>query len=195
MKLSIVFLAIGCLLGVAPSPVHAQNAAPEVLLRSAIDQVLDIATRAGGKRELAEELRPVLENYLCFESMTRRAVGPGWRQFSSPDQTQATDLFATLIIRTYSERITPGERPVIRFGQVQRPAADKAEIATTTSFKGSDYEVIYRMENKKGWRVTDVVIEGVSLVSNYRAQFDSLFKKGGSTAVLDSLQKSVRNTP
>jgi phospholipid transport system substrate-binding protein len=173
----------------------AQTADAEARLRSAIDQVLDIAMKSGGQRGFTQQLRPVLEKYLCFESMTRRAVGRGWREFSSPDQSKATELFTTLIIRTYSEGFTPGERPVIRFGQTKTPAPDRAEIATTTSYKGNTYEVVYRLEKKGDWRVTDVVIEGVSLVSNYRAQFDSLFKKGGASAVLDSLQKSAARNP
>lgn len=194
MKLPTLVLA--ALLLLSPwSTALAQSAEAEARLRSAIDQVLDIAMKSGGQQSFMQDLRPILEKYLCFESMTRRAVGPGWRQFSSPDQSKATELFTTLIIRTYSEGFTPGERPVIRFGQTKAPAPDKAEIATTTNYKGNTYEVVYRLEKKTDWLVTDVVIEGVSLVSNYRAQFDAVFKKGGVAAVLDSLQKSVARTP
>jgi phospholipid transport system substrate-binding protein len=58
-------------------------------------------------------------------------------------------------------------------------------------YKGSRYNIVYRMENRGQWLVTDILAEGVSLVANYRAQFDELFKKGGAAAVLDSLEESV----
>jgi len=51
--------------------------------------------------------------------------------------------------------------------------------------------VTYRMEQEEGWRVTDVVIEGVSLIANYRSQLDAQFQKGGSNAVISSLTQSV----
>jgi phospholipid transport system substrate-binding protein len=60
-----------------------------------------------------------------------------------------------------------------------------------TLYKGSKYNVIYRLEEIDGWRITDVVIEGVSMVGNYRTQFDAEFKQGGADAVLDALKKSV----
>jgi phospholipid transport system substrate-binding protein len=61
-------------------------------------------------------------------------------------------------------------------------------------YKGSRYSIVYRMENRGRWLVTDILAEGVSLVANYRAQFDGLYKKGGATAVLDSLRQSVART-
>lgn len=194
MKPSIILVIFALSFGLGASG-FGQAADAEARLHSAIDQVLDVAMKSKGPQNLTRDLRPVLDKHLCFESMTRRAVGPGWRQFSASDRSQATDLFTTLIIRTYSEGFTPGERPVIRFGQTKSPAPNRAEIATTTHYKGNTYEVIYRLEKKEDWRVTDVVIEGVSLISNYRAQFDSLFKRGGVKSVLDSLQQSVSRAP
>jgi phospholipid transport system substrate-binding protein len=58
-------------------------------------------------------------------------------------------------------------------------------------YQGSKYSVVYRMEEAEGWHTTDVVIEGVSMVANYRSQFDPLYKKGGVSAVLAALEKSA----
>ncbi len=60
-------------------------------------------------------------------------------------------------------------------------------------YKGSKYEVIYRLEQSEDWRITDVVVEGVSFVGNYRSQFDAQFQKGGAAAVLAALTNAVNN--
>ena len=128
--------------------------------------------------------------------MTRRAVGPGWRQFTEAEQKDAIGFFTTLIIRTYSAKFTPGELPDVVYKAATETAPGRVEVATTTLYKGSRYEVIYRLEQPdgKGWRVTDVVIEGVSMIANYRGQLDAQFKSGGAGAVLGSLQKSINSS-
>jgi phospholipid transport system substrate-binding protein len=125
--------------------------------------------------------------------MTRRAVGPGWRQFTPAQQAKATGLFTTLIIRSYSAKFTPGEHPVITYKAATEPAPGRVEVPTSLLYEGSHYEVIYRLENAGSWRITDVVIEGVSLVANYRSQFDAQFKKGGADAVIAALTQSVNH--
>lgn len=184
-------LVVGVLLTLWGGNVSASTATAENRLQTAIKDVLDIAQGAPSDGALAESIRPVLEKYLSFSAMTRRAVGPGWRQFSKGDQSEATRLFSTLIIRTYSKKLTPGEYPVITFKTAVSPAPGRVDIPTTLLYRGSTYNVTYRMEQDEGWRVTDVVIEGVSLIANYRTQFDAQFKKGGSNAVLASLTQSV----
>jgi phospholipid transport system substrate-binding protein len=172
----------------------ASTEAAEKRLHSAVDEVLAVADHAPNNSSLATSLRPILLNYISFDAMTRRAVGPGWRQFTPDQQKKAVQLFATLIIRTYSAKFTPGEHPVIKFKAATSPAPGRVEVPTTLLYQGSHYEVVYRLEEAEGWRITDVVIEGVSLIANYRTQFDAQFKKGGADAVISALTQSV-NAP
>ncbi|HEY8900678.1 MAG TPA: ABC transporter substrate-binding protein [Chthoniobacterales bacterium] len=188
MKFRALFLAILTLL---QASAFASTVEAEKRLRSAVDEVVKMADHSSSASALAESLRPVLQKYLSFDAMTRRAVGPGWRQFSKDEQAQAVKLFATLIIRTYSSKYTPGQHPVITFKTASEPAAGRVEIPTTLVYQGSRYSVIYRLEAAEDWRITDVVAEGVSLVANYRSQFDAQFKKGGASAVLSALSQSV----
>ena len=173
----------------------ASEAAPtdeaQVRLRSAIDEVLAVSDRVSSRSALATTVRPVLQKHISFETMTRRAVGVGWRQFNAAQQKKATDLFTTLVIRTYSNKFTPGERPAINYKTATTPAAGRVDVPTTLVYKGSQYAVTYRMEQISGWRIADVVIEGVSLIANYRSQLDATFKQGGAEAVIRSLEQSV----
>lgn len=166
--------------------------AAETTLREGMDEVLAVADHSENGRSLAEKLEPVLTRRVCFESMTRRAVGPGWKTFTTAQQQEATRLFTKLIIRSYSNKFTPGEKADVTYLKGNSPAPGKVEIPTTIVYKGSRYSIVYRMEDRSGhWLVTDILAEGVSLVANYRAQFDDLFKKGGAAAVLASLKDSV----
>lgn len=171
--------------------VFAGTEEAEKRLHTAVTAVLAVADKASDNSTLATSLRPVLLKYIAFEAMTRRAVGPGWRQFTDDQQKQAIQYFTTLIIRTYSSKFTPGEHPEIKFKTATSPAPGRVEVPTTLLYQGSRYEVVYRLEESENWRITDVVIEGVSLVANYRSQFDTLFKKGGANEVVSSLKQSA----
>jgi phospholipid transport system substrate-binding protein len=166
---------------------RASTADAEKRLQTAVDDVLAAANRAPNSAALASSLRPILLKYISFDAMTRRAVGPGWRQFTPEQKKQASQLFTTLIIRSYSSKFTPGEKPLITFKTATTPAPGRVEIPTVLTYQGSKYGVTYRMEADEDWRITDVVIEGVSLVANYRTQFDAEFKKDGANAVIGAL--------
>lgn len=185
-------LLLPCLiLALLPATVFSQAAEAQQRLKTAINEVLAVADRAPNKSALPERVRPVLLRHVSFETMTRRAVGPGWRQFTPQQQQQATQLFSTLIIRNYSSKFTPGEHPSITYLNAVSPAAGRVDVPTKTAYQGSHFDVIYRMEQEAGWKITDVSIEGVSLIANYRSQLDAQFKKGGASAVISSLNQSV----
>lgn len=182
-----------CLSLLAPIADASAPADAEAFLKKSVAEVVEAARSSKSSAELAERVSPILVRTISFPDMTHLAVGPGWRQFSEAEREQAATLFTTLIIRTYSGKFKPGELPEIVYKSVNSPAPGKVEAVTTTLYQGSKYEVVYRLTDlpAKGWRVTDVVIEGVSMVANYRAQFDAQFKSGGAAAVIRSLEKTV----
>jgi phospholipid transport system substrate-binding protein len=172
---------------------RASTEEAEKRLKASVDKVVAVAKSAPDRKALIAGVKPVLENILSFDAMTRRAIGPGWRQFTPEQQKEAIRLFTTLILRTYTAKFTPGELPAVEYKTASSTAPNRVEIPTTLLYKGSRYDVIYRLEETDGapWRITDVVIEGVSMVANYRTQFDSQFKQGGADAVITALNRSV----
>lgn len=172
----------------ASSPADAEN-----FLKSSVNEVVNIGKSSPNSAVLTEKVRPLLLKVISFDAMTRRAVGPGWREFTSEQQKEATQLFATLVIRNYCSKFTPGELPEINYKSATSPTPGRVEVSTSTLYKGGKYDVIYRLEDMTGWHITDVVIEGVSMVANYRTQFDPEFKQGGATAVIAALRKSNSN--
>ena len=189
MKKLSVLLTLA-LLAAIPHSLASSSAAAENFLKKSISEVVSIAKSSPNSTALADSLRPLLLKTISFDAMTRRAVGPGWRQFTAEQQKESIRFFTTLIIRTYSGKFTPGELPEITYKAATSPTPERVEVSTMTLYKGSKYNVIYRLEEIDGWRITDVVIEGVSMVANYRTQFDAEFKQGGADAVLGALKKS-----
>ena len=173
-------------------PAEADDA--RTLLEKAVNDVLAIAyDQPANEQPLSQRVRPVLKRVFDLDYATRSAIGPGWRQFTPEQRTRAVDLFSELVIRTYADRFEPGPRPTITYGRTITPADKRREIPTTITYEGTDYAVSYKFrETSEGWRIYDVVIENVSMIANYRAQFDELFKKGGAREVLRALEENLQ---
>jgi phospholipid transport system substrate-binding protein len=186
---------------VSVAALHAEASVDEVgTLRAAVEEVLSIAydTKAAST-PLSERVRPTLEKYFSFESITRRAIGPGWRQFTPEQKVLTKNLFTELVIRTYANRFEVGDRPGITYAKpvMLDPARPTLrELPTTIDYAGKTYAVSYRLEQiNGGWLIYDVNIEGVSMIANWRSQLDPIFQRGGAAAVIASLEKNLSQQP
>lgn len=187
---SVVLLGAIALLGAGP----LQAETPEVILRRGVDEVMAVVyDPAPSEVPLSVRVKPVLEKYFDFAGITRRAVGPSWRQLSAQQQKQAIALFGEVVLRTYADRFQPKEKPTISYGNIVELSAKRRELAQTVGYLGQNYSVAYRMEQQASgmWLVYDILIEGVSMVQNYRAQFESILQKGGPEALLKSLEENL----
>ena len=164
------------------------------MLRNSVDEVLSIAYSGGTNQTLPKRVRPALERSVAFDIVTRQAMGPGWRQFSPADQKRITDLFSELLIRTYSARVVGTQRPKIVLGSPVALGSDRFEVPTrvTTSTSNEPVAVGYRLVKlPNGWRIYDLLIEGVSFVANYREQFDEIIQRGVAAAIIRSLEANL----
>ncbi len=165
------------------------------MIESAVEEALAILHAPEPRDTLAERLRPTLEKHFSFEATTRRAVGPGWRQFTPEQRKRTVELFSNLIIETYTRRLTGDERPRIAYGNAVALNANRVEVPSTITYQGQPYSVAYRMEKTDtGWRIMDVVVEGVSMISNYRSQLDALFRRGGAAEIIRVLETKLQET-
>lgn len=185
---------VSLLLGVGRTSSAAPVDDPATMLRSSIDEMLSVAYAGHGNENLPARVRPLVEKSFALDLVTRQAMGPGWRQFSAAEQKRITDLFSELLIRTYTARVVGTERPKISYGAPVELALDRREIPTrvVTSSSNDPIAVVYRLIRlPAGWRVYDVLIEGVSFVANYRAQFDEIIQKGGAPAVIRTIEAKL----
>jgi phospholipid transport system substrate-binding protein len=176
----------------------AAFAAPADDARAALSNGIDEVSAALRDRPPQENLITLLDTladkHFAFETTTRLAVGPAWREFTPEQRTRATSLFSRLIIRTYADRINGDKPPEIAFGTPVELRADRVEVPSRVAVDGQSYAVTYRLELDKTenrWRIYDVVAEGVSLISNYRSQFDPIVRRSGANGLLEAIEKQL----
>lgn len=203
MKLTQAMRLAGCAAGwtivslLRGADAGAAAASPEQFVQDGVAQVMAIVyDTPATDQPLSVRVRPVLEKDFDLDGITRRAVGPAWRQFTPEQQQKVTELFSEMVLRTYADRFEPKERPKITYRKTEDLGSGRVEVPSSITYQGQVYAVGYRLQQKEGrWRVYDVIIEGVSMVSNYRGQFDAILQKGGAKALIKSLEENVRHPP
>lgn len=173
----------------------AQDVAPDEMVRRTTADVLDIIKQdkdiqSGNTRkivELAEE--KVLPNF-NFARMTQLAVGKNWREASDAQKQALTKEFRTLLVRTYSTSLAQYRNQTIDVKPMKFAPSD-TEVTVKTLINqpgGQAIPLDYSMEKSaQGWKVYDILVDGVSLVTNYRSTFAEEVRKGGIDGLIKTL--------
>ncbi len=170
-------LTLGLLAG---PPAHA--GAPTDQLHSQIDRVLKVLEdpvlkKEGKARERRVAVRKIAEDIFDFQETAKRSLGRHWAPRSQPEKNEFVGLFADLLERSYVSKIEVyGGEKISYLGDAID--ADQATVRTKIVTKqGSEIPIEYRMLKKADrWLAYDVIIEGVSLISNYRTQFNKIIQ-------------------
>jgi phospholipid transport system substrate-binding protein len=186
------------LLAALCAPVAAGGGEPTEQIRGAIDRGLAVLRRPDlqGDAKKAERralLRKEIFPYFAFDEMARRTLGVHWKERTPRERQDFVALFTDLLENTYAGKIEgyKGEKIVYGKETVDLPYA---EVRTTVvTRQGEEFSLDYRLlKGGERWRVYDVVIEGVSLVSNYRSQFSDILQKSSFEELTRKLQATVR---
>jgi phospholipid transport system substrate-binding protein len=165
------------------SPVVA--AEPTDVLKERVDQVVALLNQPGDHRA---EIRKVAEDMFDFEEMSRRAVGPHWNARTPEERREFVPLFTELLERSYLGRIESGRGSKVIYAG-DSVSGEEATVRTRIVTAQREIPVDYRMHRKDGrWLVYDLNIEGISLVNNYRSQFNNVIQSSGYTALVDRLR-------
>ena len=183
-----------------PTASMAQPAGnPLQLIQSGTDQALDIlrASRTGQGptiRQRKEEILNIVDDYFDFEEMGKRALGRPWKDQSPAKQKEFVALFKRLLFNTYVDRVETytGSNEQVVYDQ-EKIEGDYAVVNTRIlGYKNRDVQVDYRLrKGSKDWKVYDVIVEGISLVNNYRQQFNSILANGSFDSLLKLLKDKV----
>ena len=158
-------------------------------VRRSVDEVLKVVQSQpdGPARQAA--VRQAANRLFDFEATAKRALGPHWQQRTPAEREEFVRLFTDLLEAAYVGKIDlyQGEK-ITYVGETVD--GDQATVKTRIATKqGSEVPVDYRLlREKDAWRVYDVIIEGVSLVANYRTQFNKIIQ----TSSYDDLVKRMR---
>ena len=185
--LSILCLALALLLPVssfAPKAMGAELSEPRLILEKGINAVLkDLSDPAistpNGREAVLKRVENTISELFDFRELSARSVGPNWKSFTPDQQQRLVDNFTTLLRETYLEKFDAysGEK-VTYSGEVMNTKGNRAEIQTTIEIDNKSIPIAYRLIKKATWAVYDVNIEGVSLVQNFRSQFQSVLLNG-----------------
>ena len=192
--LKIAFVPILVLLAQIVVPADLRAGAPTDQVRQTADQVLallqDARFKGAGKEsQRRDRLRQIIGNRFDFEEMSKRSLGANWRRVSRDDQQRFVQLFTDFLEKSYADQIESYDGEKIAYGREQL-AQDQAEVdSKIITKKGREVTVNYKLRSAGGdWKVYDVVIENVSLVNNYRSQFNRILAKATFNELLKKLE-------
>ncbi len=175
----------------------AAQEAPLELVKQSISRILDLLGSPEYKDESTrpqakEKIYSIADERFSWQEMGKRSLGRAWKQQSPEDQEKFISLFADLLKHNYIDKLEVYGGEEITYDK-DILKGKYAEVRTSIVQKtGENVPVFYRMINKgKGWYVYDVVIEGISLVKNYRSQFDDMLRKSTFQEFLQKLEEKV----
>jgi phospholipid transport system substrate-binding protein len=190
---------IGCsllLMLLLSIPVYA--GAPTSAVENTVNRVLDVLRDPklkgpAAKPAKTEKLRVIYKDMFDEMEFSRRTLTRNWNKFTPEQRKEFVDLFEQVLEKTYLDRILEYSNEKIVFYKETMIAEDKAEIQSKVITSSKEVPIYYRMILKNGkWKVYDVVVENVSLVQNYRTQFNEILAGSTPEQLLDTLRKKVK---
>jgi phospholipid transport system substrate-binding protein len=196
MKLNrkqIIALAASALLQSA-FPYDADAGVPTEQVRQTADRVLQLlresrAKASGSEPERRQQLRQILATRFDFAEMAKRALGANWQKGSVAEQQQFVRLFTDLLENSYIGQIEAYAGENIIYGR-EAVAQNQADVETKIVTKKSEnLSIVYKLKaDGDDWKVYDVVIENISLVNNFRSQFNRILAKGSFAELISQLE-------
>lgn len=161
-------------------PLNALADSPTVQIKSTVDQVIQILTNPqlqgeGRKQERRKRLREVIFVRFDFQEMAQRSLGAHWQRRTPEEQTEFIKVFSDLLEQTYVDKIESynNEKFIYANERIDGPYAEVSSKMRTS--KGEEFTINYKLHRMgEDWRVYDLVIENISLINNYRSQFNRI---------------------
>lgn len=190
-----VALLVGVIIIAVPCFALAKTARETI--QTEVDKIVTTIKKPGFKdqprdRQLSD-IREIINNVFDYSELSKRTLGRGWKKFSAEQKTQFTDLFSELLENTYADRVLAYTDEKINFGDEVELKKNRIEVKSEIITKDNkSVPLDYRMIQKDGnWRVYDVVIEGISLIQNYRSQFREILAQKSPQDLIEILKEKV----
>jgi phospholipid transport system substrate-binding protein len=193
MRLVIAFIGAAIAVGTAPANLRAAGSpAPTAVIQQTVDDVLavlrDSSLSETQRRQRIEEIA-----YARFDGATtsRLVLARNWKRFSAEQRVAFQEEFERYLAATYGSRIDRYSNESVEI--VGERVETRGDVTVRTRIVGGQFDaavVDYRLRQRDGqWRVIDVIIEGISLISNYRDQFKEVLARGGPERLLERLRQ------
>jgi len=195
MKKRIVLPAIILILALS-LPVYA--GAPTDAVEKTVNRVLDVLKDPkfkgpSAKQVKAEKLRVIYKDMFDEMEFSKRTLARNWNKFTPEQRKEFVDLFEQVLEKAYMDKILDYSNEKVVFHKEDAISDKQVEVSSKIITSTNEIPIIYRVINKDGkWKVYDVVVENVSLVQNYRTQFNDILASGTPEQLLSTLRKKVK---
>jgi len=187
----LLILAVGFTTTLA-LPGHAE-VSPQAAVESSVEAIIDaLKDDALDKETRRQKIRAIISKRFDFRAMSQRTLATNWKKASDEEKEQFVDLFSRLIESSYIGKIEAYTDEKVQYpGETVKGM--KAFVKTLITSSSADIPVDYRLYRKDDqWLVYDVIIEGVSLISNYRSSYQEIVKKEGFAGLLARMQDKIK---
>jgi len=188
------------LLALAAPPALAQDVAPDVLVKSVTQDVISIVKQdqdiqAGNQKKTIALVEEKVLPHFNFSRMTALAMGQNWRKATPEQQGLLVEQFKTLLVRTYSTALSSYRNQTIDFKPLRAQPSD-TDVTVRSEVKqpgGEPVSIDYSLEKtSSSWKVYDVIVGGVSLVTTYRDTFTGEVRANGIDGLIKALSEKNR---
>jgi phospholipid transport system substrate-binding protein len=161
-------------------------------VRTSVDAMLVILKNEQlNKQERRAQMSDVIIKRFDFRAMSQRTLATNWKKTTDDEKQQFVELFSQLIENSYVGKLESYTNEKVEYPG-EKVSGRKAVVKTLIITPSADIPVDYRLYEKDGqWLVYDVIIEGVSLISNYRSSYQEIMKKEGFDGLLAKMQKKI----
>jgi phospholipid transport system substrate-binding protein len=184
-------LLVGPLFGSAPARAAEAEGSPRPIVEEALAQVIEILNEKGSSEDSRRDrIADIAYAHFDFDTMSKLVIARPWRKFTPEQRSEFIAEFKTHLAQSYGRRLSRYEGVDVKVtGEVPEQRGD---VTVNSQVVGGQFDgavMAYRMRGKSGtWQVIDVIIEGVSLVSNFRSQFKPIVAQGGAEELLRRLK-------
>ncbi len=178
-------------------PVPALAGLPLETVKGHTNTVLDVLRDPSLKAESAknarkDKIRAISEKMFDFAELSKRTLANNWKRLSPEQQSEFISLYTSLLEDAYAGKIMSYTDEKIVFNKEVALSENTVEVQSTVLRKTAEIPIYYRMLMKNGiWKVYDVIIEGVSLINNYRTQFREILSNNPPDSLLETLRKKI----
>ena len=182
-------LTLHLLLGAAGAWAGPPTEIAQQVIEKALEALSDPSCQGEARRQ---KVKSIVDPYFDYQEMAKRSLGPAWGKLSAGQRQEFVQLFAQLLEASYSDKIEKyAQRVKIDYtGEILE--GEYAEVRTVVVRANDRIPLNYRFLQEDGtWKVYDVVIEGVSMVSNYRSQFSRIIHESSYAELVKRLKTKV----
>ena len=184
----------------AAGAARAQDVAPDVLVKNVTLEVVDLIAkdkdiRAGSRARLIQVIESKVLPHFNFTAMTALALGQNWGKATPEQKKRLTDEFKTLLVRTYASALAAYSSQKFDFRPLRAKPTDTDVLVQVRVLQqgAQPVPIDYSMEKTAtGWKVYDVMVGGISLVANYRSEFNNVVRSAGLDGLIKDLQAKNR---